>query len=368
MGGLGPLGADTSYSLTGSELTKPKAYVSRQEPVYALEPSKYDPNSKHLYVLTGVVIHRGTPHHGHYHAYLRDLMWEGPRKKPVKESNDSEKDKQSTKSVIYHLYIHILYCISFATLTHIMYSIGLEDADQCWYDFNDSMVSPIDKATVARQYGGSNECAYMLVYRRVDRMNILSVPLPPSLQQYIDEFNANLKRDRLRVIEEEMPLKSKSYIRLDNTVTMQPFIDSLLKQLIRTGRLKQMEKEMDFQNEKKDSSKNAATSVPTSDASNATATTSQSLDSVEAEEKIIEEAFMNGAYPQSLSLHEVESIVAEWFQKHTLLVKVDGRKPVDVFLPLLKEECKRIIHDDFEFDKFQLHFISITSDKFNQIE
>eukprot|EP01083_Nonionella_stella_P185607 677224_1 len=42
-------------------------------------------DSKHLYALTEVVIHRGTPHARHFHAYLKDFMKEGKyQKKEVK--------------------------------------------------------------------------------------------------------------------------------------------------------------------------------------------------------------------------------------------------------------------------------------------
>eukprot|EP01083_Nonionella_stella_P030438 83437_1 len=49
---------------------------------------------KHLYALTEVVIHRGTPHARHFHAYLKDFM-----KDLFKEGKYQKKEVKTTKSV-----------------------------------------------------------------------------------------------------------------------------------------------------------------------------------------------------------------------------------------------------------------------------
>ncbi|ETO30867.1 hypothetical protein RFI_06250 [Reticulomyxa filosa] len=346
--GSGPLSVDTSYSMTGNDLTKPITQVARPQPTYKLEPSKYDPNSKNLYVLTGVVIHSGSPYYGHYHTYIRDFLWEGPRQKTITDKEDAEKEKQNNSKC------HI------SKKKKKKKSTCIEDAEQYWYDFNDSHVSWIDKNAVAKQYGGDHECAYILVYRRWDQMNPSPVALPLSLQQYINEYNLNKKEDRIKAVEESNAIEVKILLPScfqvnpnDNSLTMQPFVDSLLKQFIRTGRMKQLEM------------------LATTDASshnNATqSSTATAAQQNESDEKDIEEAFMNGAFPENLNSNEVESVVAEWFRRHTLYVKVDGRKPADTLLPLLKEEFKRVAPDNFDIDKFQLHFIAIPQDRFNQI-
>ncbi|ETO16072.1 Ubiquitin carboxyl-terminal hydrolase family protein, partial [Reticulomyxa filosa] len=205
-----------SRSIPTTSRPQSTSYVKREEPVYQLEPSKYNPNSKNLYVLTGVLIHQGTPYHGHYHTYIRDFMWEGP-KQPSKPTTN-EKDNESKTEAI-------------------------EDAEQYWYDFNDSVVTSIEKTTVAKQYGGNFECAYMLLYRRLDRMN--SVPV-----QYINEYNAAARENRLKAIEENNAIEVKILLpscfevnTKNNTLTMQPFVVSLLKQFIRNGQMKQLEKD-----------------------------------------------------------------------------------------------------------------------------
>ncbi len=122
-----------------------------------------------LYDLFGVVIHRGEQaSHGHYHAYLLDVLNES---KQMGTPLVSESDR--------------------------------EDSFSGWFDFNDSHVSPIAPETVRSQYGGAEnkaECAYMLIYRRRDSPLLngnQQIPvLPPHLAAEIIAENEEVNRKR----------------------------------------------------------------------------------------------------------------------------------------------------------------------------
>jgi hypothetical protein len=121
-----------------------------------------------LYELFGVVIHRGDQaSHGHYHAYLHDVL------------NESK-----------------------AVGSNVLAS---EDEPEFagWFDFNDSQVRPVSLATVRTQYGGAAnraECAYMLIYRQKNcplLSEVSDVPaLPPQLAAEIAAENAEIQRKR----------------------------------------------------------------------------------------------------------------------------------------------------------------------------
>ena len=86
------------------------------------EPSIATANSTMLYDLFAVIIHVGSGgDSGHYHAYIRNVVL-----------NDKEENQH------YKL----------------------------WADFNDSSVSFIDEDELENQFGGSSQCAYMLLYRK----------------------------------------------------------------------------------------------------------------------------------------------------------------------------------------------------------
>lgn len=121
-----------------------------------------------LYELFGVVIHRGDQaSHGHYHAYLHDVL------------NESK-----------------------AVGTDVFASEG-EPAFAGWFDFNDSQVRPVSLQTVRTQYGGAAnraECAYMLIYRQKNNpllSEVSEVPvLPAQLAAEIAAENAEIQKKR----------------------------------------------------------------------------------------------------------------------------------------------------------------------------
>jgi hypothetical protein len=77
-----------------------------------------------MYDLYSVLIHSGSAHSGHYHAYIRD-------------TNSTVQDET-----------------------------GIDGQGSTWFDFNDSTVSSIPKERIEAQFGGNQECAYMLFYSK----------------------------------------------------------------------------------------------------------------------------------------------------------------------------------------------------------
>ncbi len=121
-----------------------------------------------VYELFGVVIHRGDQaSHGHYHAYLLDVL---------NESKAVGGDVLASEE---------------------------EPSFAGWFDFNDSIVRPVSLATVRTQYGGSanrSECAYMLIYRQKNcplLSEVKEVPaLPEQLGAEITKENEEIQRKR----------------------------------------------------------------------------------------------------------------------------------------------------------------------------
>ena len=140
--------------------------------LYMDEPDK----SVDAYELFGVVIHRGREAgHGHYHAYLLDVLNEsGKVGLPTKDVLGEDKEYKD------------------------------EEAFQGWFDFNDSTVRPIASETLESQFGGekdSSECGYMLMYRQKDhpallRMGDLPPALPVHLAEEIERENQELQKKR----------------------------------------------------------------------------------------------------------------------------------------------------------------------------
>eukprot|EP00743_Colponemidia_sp_Colp-15_P009663 GILK01010573.1.p1 GENE.GILK01010573.1~~GILK01010573.1.p1 ORF type:complete len:1080 (+),score=254.90 GILK01010573.1:173-3412(+) len=149
-------------------------------------------NTNAIYELSAVIIHRGTAYSGHYHAYIRDMMREGtwiePTTEPAKELDEG------------------LSVLDPNTETPVL--------GKCWYDFDDSRVSSLRVDRLSAQFGGSGECAYMLVYRRKD----LSPPLKDDwsisshIKSGIEETNAKLSAQRLEYSTLEALIEINIYI------------------------------------------------------------------------------------------------------------------------------------------------------------
>ena len=112
-----------------------------------LMDSKINEQSEYLYELSAVVIHSGSAHGGHYYAYIKD------------------------------------------------------DSTNKWYEFNDASVKEIPESSIATQYGGKNNCAYMLSYRKIEsypkKQNVIEKKeLPPCLKNYVEKYNEKLQLQR----------------------------------------------------------------------------------------------------------------------------------------------------------------------------
>ena len=62
-----------------------------------------------------------------------------------------------------------------------------------WFEFNDELVTPIQPSKIPKQFGSrhsrSDECAYMLVYRRKHEESQESIEVPPFIQRFFDIQN-----------------------------------------------------------------------------------------------------------------------------------------------------------------------------------
>merc|ERR1712130_1014435 len=118
-----------------------------------------------------------------------------------------------------------------------------------WYDFNDSSVYRINTNQVAKQYGGRDECAYMLVYRKINKqtarelMSEHDLKVPDDLMEYVAKANFEIEQKRLAQEAKDNQMKIQivdpnCFSIKDGKLSMNPFIDSLLKKIIRISREK----------------------------------------------------------------------------------------------------------------------------------
>ncbi|MDP2438306.1 MAG: hypothetical protein Q8P67_21380, partial [archaeon] len=142
--GISPLSASLSSSSStissSSSSSSSSAFTSSTAAAEeALFHPPENPQSPHLYDLFGIVIHKGSSAgFGHYTAYLRDVIPDSGN--PAPEAH--------------------------------------------WYDFDDTTVTPIATTDLLKQFGGKNECAYMLLYRA----RSLNATVPqPSIPDYIND-------------------------------------------------------------------------------------------------------------------------------------------------------------------------------------
>uniref|UniRef100_A0A6B2KWJ0 USP domain-containing protein n=1 Tax=Arcella intermedia TaxID=1963864 RepID=A0A6B2KWJ0_9EUKA len=160
--------------------------VEKQEPLVIGDSQK----SANLYDLCDVIIHVGSSAgHGHYHSYIRDFLNEG------NFILKDDKDEQQTIPENYPEFGH-------------------------WYDFNDSMVTPIPTEKISTQYGGKSECAYMLVYRSRSLQTVREVVLPENLAKLVEEHNATIEKERFQIKEKAHKIKilvsSEEKFRIDS--------------------------------------------------------------------------------------------------------------------------------------------------------
>lgn len=76
-----------------------------------------------------------------------------------------------------------------------------------WYDFNDSTVTPILHNRLQKQFGGSAENGYILVYRLKNLKTPERPKIPPYLKKMIEDHNEGIKKEREIYKEAEQSLE-----------------------------------------------------------------------------------------------------------------------------------------------------------------
>ena len=153
-----------------------------------------------IYELTGVVIHVGSAHKGHYHAY-------------IKGKNKKRKKKKK-------LNFYFIDLLGEGKCKIGQFSGKPTEESYQWYDFNDKYVSPITKTDLEKQYGGiegQDESAYMLFYRRknmkpYEKLCDALTTIPKHLQQSIDDEKEKVKKEKERLEYEETIYQVHVYI------------------------------------------------------------------------------------------------------------------------------------------------------------
>ncbi|EGC32265.1 hypothetical protein DICPUDRAFT_95315 [Dictyostelium purpureum] len=158
------------------------------------------------YELFSVLIHSGGAFGGHYHSYIKDVLNIGGKKEEnIESTNNTNNDEPSSDSNITNNLTTESAESTTATddtaATESQGENGKDNSDDNkfsgWYDFNDSSVLPIKDSVVKKQFGGSDECAYMLIYRSKKLRNNLEIyDIPLHFEKEIKEFNEGIERDR----------------------------------------------------------------------------------------------------------------------------------------------------------------------------
>mmetsp|Transcript_19455 Transcript_19455/g.19462 ORF Transcript_19455/g.19462 Transcript_19455/m.19462 type:complete len:376 (-) Transcript_19455:2017-3144(-) len=184
------------------------------------EPTKYE--------LFAVIIHGGTAYSGHYHAYIRDLLRTGtwipvesssePKAEITPEvvSNDNSnanddnednnepnrkrrkrnKKKKSIEKTTQEQKEEIKKTETFDN-QDFPFSCSNPELLQNWYDFNDSVVLPIKSGKLVKQFGGSGETGYMLIYRNATlNQNLGITEIPSYWKAPINSLNEGYAKHR----------------------------------------------------------------------------------------------------------------------------------------------------------------------------
>jgi ubiquitin carboxyl-terminal hydrolase 40 len=149
------------------------------------------------YELFGTIIHAGTAHQGHYHAYIRDLLQEGSwnvpetHSEPEAEKPETQANSKPVSKRQQRKQDKTLKALGSQTL-------DIKDANllENWYDFNDSSVTAISGSELSKIFGGSKETAYMLIYRKKIEFSLSHLQIPSYWSESISIFNSDLQHQR----------------------------------------------------------------------------------------------------------------------------------------------------------------------------
>ena len=204
-----------------------------------LPASELSPSSPDQYELFGVLIHRGTAHHGHYHVYLRDVGREGDWVPAVDTGTQMEvvggkKGKRKGNKEV-----RFADELSEAQIETIIERQEEQDWQQSkpsrkrlkkrnqkpapvpspkapkpelqppsnsellegWFDFDDERVRAIPAEDLTAEFGGSSETAYILIYRKVEMDRREQPMIPPYWAERICAMNDTIGEQR-RMYEE----------------------------------------------------------------------------------------------------------------------------------------------------------------------
>ena len=246
--------------------------------------------SENQYELSAIILHRGDAYHGHYHAYIRDVINEGNwenlmkifedkredlKKKALaeaelqKQSNKIEENlnkmelesKKKSEDIVETEKIeeaHELHIVEVKETVkdkkkggkkqkkegknnkknekneknekndknkkkdekkpvenlkdeffdELEFPIAFKNPDlsKNWFDFNDSTVTAIPVNRLQKQYGGSNENAYLLIYRQANLNKLVdenTFIIPEYLEKMIKTENEVLEKERQMYKQEE---------------------------------------------------------------------------------------------------------------------------------------------------------------------
>ena len=186
-----------------------------------VDMSKYVENAG-IYELFAVIIHGGSAHSGHYHAYIRDILKQGkwnpsaqpsppsPKAEPVvkpqgKTSKKSKKNKRKSKNRTLNQNKQNSNNNNKKESEPENIAYQYEDFPgayeksellQNWFDFNDSTVTAIKSGKLKKQFGGSNETAYILIYRSRNSMEISAPEMPAYWKSAIASLNEDHRQHR----------------------------------------------------------------------------------------------------------------------------------------------------------------------------
>lgn len=164
-----------------------------------LNMEKYVENAG-VYELFAVIIHFGNAHSGHYHAYIRDILGQGnwvpvlmptsapePKKEKQnpKKSKKGRKNKRKQKNKKNENTEEKKF-----EFEDFMKDCENKELLKNWFDFNDSTITAIKSGKIQKQFGGSNETAYILIYRST-LLNDIELP---SVSEYWKTSMENLNK------------------------------------------------------------------------------------------------------------------------------------------------------------------------------
>lgn len=183
-----------------------------------IDMGKYVENAG-VYELFAVIIHGGSAYSGHYHAYIRDILKQGnwapsaaPAKeeksekeekvepKPKPQAKQSKKNRKNRKKAKNRAQTQAkkqpepdFFSYEFEDFSEVCTNKNLLEN---WFDFNDSTVTAIKSGKLRKQFGGSNESAYILIYRLASPIETPIPEMPEYWKSAITSLNEDYKKHR----------------------------------------------------------------------------------------------------------------------------------------------------------------------------